>query len=111
MSSADLKRLIQSDKIQAVLRPRQSKPSRRVVKKNPLKHIQVMLKLNPYAEVIKRKAHLSSIRARATRAQAKAQKGGEAGKKTDTGAKVQAKKIVAKKEIVTKVTTTKVVNA
>ncbi|GAU98214.1 hypothetical protein RvY_09390 [Ramazzottius varieornatus] len=111
MSSADLKRLIQSDKIQAVLRPRQSKPSRRVVKKNPLKHIQVMLKLNPYAEVIKRKAHLSSIKARATRAQAKAQKGGEAARKTDTGAKVQTKKIVAKKETVTKVTTTKVVTA
>jgi len=63
MTTTDLKRLLQSDELQAALRPRKAKPSRRVVKKNPLKHIQVMLKLNPYAEVIKRKAHLKSIKA------------------------------------------------
>ncbi|XP_055331847.1 60S ribosomal protein L4-like [Paramacrobiotus metropolitanus] len=60
MTITDLKRLLQSDKIQAALRPRKNKPSRRVVKKNPLKHIRVMLKLNPHAEVVKRKAHLRS---------------------------------------------------
>jgi large subunit ribosomal protein L4e len=63
MTTTDLKRLLQSDELQAALRPRKAKPSRRVVKKNPLKHIQVMLKLNPYAEVIKRRAHLKSIKA------------------------------------------------
>jgi len=63
MTTTDLKRLMQSDELQAALRPRKPKQSRRVVKKNPLKHIQVMLKLNPFAEVIKRKAHLQSIKA------------------------------------------------
>ena len=67
MTSTDLKRLLQSDELQAALRPRKAKPSRRVVKKNPLKHIQVMLKLNPYAEVIKRRSHLKSIKAVASK--------------------------------------------
>lgn len=62
MTVTDLKRLFQSDELQAALRPRKAKPSRRVVKKNPLRHIKVMLKLNPYAEVIKRKAHLQSAK-------------------------------------------------
>lgn len=75
MTTTDLKRLLQSDELQAALRPRKAKPSRRVVKKNPLKHIQVMLKLNPYAEVVKRRAHLKSIKAGS-----KGSKGAAAGK-------------------------------
>jgi large subunit ribosomal protein L4e len=62
MTVTDLKRLFQSSELQEALRPRKQKPSRRVVKKNPLKHIRVMLKLNPYAEVVKRKAILQSTK-------------------------------------------------
>ena len=40
----------------AVLRPRRSATKRATVKKNPLKNIKAMLKLNPYAAVHKRAA-------------------------------------------------------
>jgi large subunit ribosomal protein L4e len=60
MTVTDLKRLLQSSELQEALRPRKQKPSRRVVKKNPLKHIRVMMRLNPYSEVVKRKAILQS---------------------------------------------------
>merc|ERR1712168_1161379 len=57
MTNTDLQRIIQSDEVKSVLAARKTSISRRrTVKKNPLKNIKVMLKLNPYAAVTKRAA-------------------------------------------------------
>jgi len=54
MGNADVSRIINSDAIQSVLRPIAEAPKRSQLKKNPLKNINVMLRLNPYASVLKR---------------------------------------------------------
>ncbi|KAJ8141953.1 hypothetical protein OY671_004890 [Metschnikowia pulcherrima] len=53
VSNTDFKSLINSAEIQAVVRPAQDAHTKRphVLKKNPLKNKQVMLRLNPYARV------------------------------------------------------------
>jgi len=56
LTNSDLQRIIQSDSVKASLRPRRSATARKTIKKNPLKNIKVMLKLNPYAAVQKRAA-------------------------------------------------------
>jgi large subunit ribosomal protein L4e len=56
VSQADLTRLINSSEIQTALRPIKGAPTQKkggkagVLKKNPLKNKQVMLRLNPYAK-------------------------------------------------------------
>lgn len=54
MTNGDLTRLISSDEIQSVAKPRKAAPRRFTLKKNPLKNLGVMLKLNPYAAVLRR---------------------------------------------------------
>lgn len=63
MTNADFSRLIKSEEIRKVLRA--PKKNVRVVsrKKNPLKNVRAMIKLNPYAAVLKRAA---IVRARRT---------------------------------------------
>merc|ERR1711953_308194 len=56
MANADLQRILQADEVKAALKPRRSATKRVTVKKNPLKNIKTMLKLNPYAAVQKRAA-------------------------------------------------------
>jgi len=56
MANADLQRILQADEVKAALRPRRSATKRTTVKKNPLKNIKTMLKLNPYVAVQKRAA-------------------------------------------------------
>jgi large subunit ribosomal protein L4e len=56
MANADLQRILQDDAVKASLRPRRSATRRSTVKKNPLKNIKTMLKLNPYVAVQKRAA-------------------------------------------------------
>jgi len=56
LANADLQRILQADEIKAALKPRRSATKRSTVKKNPLKNIKTMLKLNPYAAVQKRAA-------------------------------------------------------
>jgi len=58
VTNADLARLINSDEIQSVVRPVQSN-KRRAFKKNPLKNIGVMIRLNPYAAQQKRQRILA----------------------------------------------------
>eukprot|EP01092_Planopodium_desertum_P004322 TRINITY_DN1885_c1_g1_i1.p2 TRINITY_DN1885_c1_g1~~TRINITY_DN1885_c1_g1_i1.p2 ORF type:complete len:340 (-),score=89.54 TRINITY_DN1885_c1_g1_i1:46-1065(-) len=53
VTNADLARLINSDEIQSVVRPTQIN-KRRGFKKNPLKNIGVLVRLNPYAAQQKR---------------------------------------------------------
>ncbi|XP_074280637.1 large ribosomal subunit protein uL4-like [Silene latifolia] len=56
MLNGDLNRIINSDEIQSVVRPTKKGVNRAVLKKNPLKNLNVMLKLNPYAKAAKRMA-------------------------------------------------------
>lgn len=58
MTNCDLSRLLHSDEIQKALRPPMKGVSRRVLKRNPLKNIAVLAKLNPYAVVEKKLAKL-----------------------------------------------------
>jgi large subunit ribosomal protein L4e len=54
MSNPDLARIINSDEIQSVVRPVKQEIKRRVLKKNPLKNLGALLKLNPYAKTARR---------------------------------------------------------
>merc|ERR1711942_242909 len=60
MANADLQRILQADEVKAALKPRRAATKRVTVKKNPLKNIKTMLKLNPYAAVQKRAAQKAS---------------------------------------------------
>jgi len=68
LSNGDLARIINSDEIQSVVRPAAEKPAKVFRKRNPLKNLDAMAHLNPYA-VAARKAE---TRAQAARAEAKA---------------------------------------
>ncbi|GKV05698.1 hypothetical protein SLEP1_g17681 [Rubroshorea leprosula] len=71
MVNADLARIINSDKVQSVVRPINKEVKRaRSRKKNPLKNLNTMLKLNPYAKTARRMALL----AEAQRVKAKKEK-------------------------------------
>ncbi|KAF7804499.1 60S ribosomal protein L4-like [Senna tora] len=70
MVNSDLARIINSDEIQSVVRPINKQVKRAPLKKNPLKNLNVMLKLNPYAKTAKRMALL----AEAERVKAKKEK-------------------------------------
>merc|ERR1712194_731932 len=47
MDNADVSRIINSDEVQSVLRPKLEAPKKFAVKKNPLKNPMVMARLNP----------------------------------------------------------------
>lgn len=63
MTNADLARIINSDEIQSKLRPAIRRVKRAPLKKNPLKNLGVLLKLNPYAKAQRRQ----ELRAEAAR--------------------------------------------
>ena len=62
MANADVARLVNSDEVQSVVRAPRSAPPRRGLRKNPLKNLGAMLKLNPYAKVAKRHALAASTK-------------------------------------------------
>ncbi|KAK8633056.1 hypothetical protein V6N13_013910 [Hibiscus sabdariffa] len=70
MVNADLARIINSDEVQSVVKPIEKEVKRAPMKKNPLKNLNVMLKLNPYAKTAKR----MSLLAEAQRVKAKKEK-------------------------------------
>ncbi|CAA7388082.1 unnamed protein product [Spirodela intermedia] len=59
MSNSDLSRIINSDEVQSVVRPIKTEVKRKALKKNPLKNLNAMLKLNPYAKTARRVALLT----------------------------------------------------
>jgi len=59
MTNTDLSRILKSDEIHKALRAPNTKTRRRVLKKNPLKNLRVMMKLNPYAKTYRRMAILA----------------------------------------------------
>ncbi|KAI8319052.1 hypothetical protein GQ54DRAFT_318733 [Martensiomyces pterosporus] len=56
ISNPDVSRIIASDEVQAVVRPAGSRFTKRpfTQKKNPLRNTQVLVRLNPYAQVLRR---------------------------------------------------------
>lgn len=54
MWNADLARIINSDEVQSVVKPMKKDVKRSVIMKNPLKNLNVMVILNPYAKTAKR---------------------------------------------------------
>lgn len=76
MGNTDLTRLIKSEEIRKVLRPAQKKVVRRVRRLNPLKNTKAMLRLNPYAAVLKRNAILTIQKRMKQRAELLAKKRG-----------------------------------
>jgi len=59
MTNSDLGRILKSEEIQKALRAPNKKINRKVMKKNPLKNLGAMVKLNPYAISAKRHAILA----------------------------------------------------
>ncbi|XP_063231779.1 large ribosomal subunit protein uL4 [Bacillus rossius redtenbacheri] len=76
MASTDLARLLRADEIRNVLRQPRKVVRRSVKKLNPLRNTRAMLKLNPYAAVLKRKAILTSLKAKRARDEILAKKRG-----------------------------------
>ncbi|OVA09940.1 Ribosomal protein L4/L1e [Macleaya cordata] len=70
MVNADLARIINSDEVQSVVRPIKKDAKRAPMKKNPLKNLNTLLRLNPYAKTARRMALL----AEAQRVKAKKEK-------------------------------------
>lgn len=83
MTSTDLRRILTSDEIKKVLKPKKT-VQRRTRKRNPLKNMAVMAKLNPYAVTAKRVALLTEQKNKARKEQKK------------TGAKAPAKPVKGK---------------
>lgn len=75
MQNTDVEKIVQSDEIQSVVRDRKLQLRRPVLKKNPLKNLYAMVKLNPLALSLKRNRILAH-----QRAVAKKQKKAQAGK-------------------------------
>ncbi|XP_057616220.1 60S ribosomal protein L4-like [Chionomys nivalis] len=62
MMNTDLSRILRSPEIQRALRAPRKKIQRRVLKKNPLKNLRIMLKLNPHAKTMRRNTILHQAR-------------------------------------------------
>jgi len=69
MANSDITRLINSDEVQAVVRPQQTTVVRKQLKKNPLKNLGVMVRLNPYALSLRRSELLAQERRAAKKAE------------------------------------------
>merc|ERR1711981_298999 len=69
MSNADLPRVINSAEVQAKARPAKSTTKFHRIKKNPLKNLGVMIKLNPYAKCLKRTKSIKKAKFVPTEAQ------------------------------------------
>uniref|UniRef100_A0A8C9SK08 Ribosomal protein L4 n=1 Tax=Scleropages formosus TaxID=113540 RepID=A0A8C9SK08_SCLFO len=81
MTNTDLSRILKSPEIQKALRAPNKKITRRVLKKNPLNNLRVMMKLNPYAKTARRMAilqHDPTIKAKLLKPKTKRRKGAKA---------------------------------
>eukprot|EP00244_Chara_vulgaris_P003947 TRINITY_DN175_c0_g1_i4.p1 TRINITY_DN175_c0_g1~~TRINITY_DN175_c0_g1_i4.p1 ORF type:complete len:472 (+),score=110.08 TRINITY_DN175_c0_g1_i4:188-1417(+) len=74
MANSDLSRLINSDEIQSIVKPIKHDMKRRVLKKNPLKNIGMMVKLNPHSRTVRRVRLLDAERKKAAKAAGKVYK-------------------------------------
>lgn len=68
MANPDLERLLKSEEITSVLRRPKKNVTRHVRRLNPLTNTRALIKLNPYAEVVKRRAILAAEKRKVVRA-------------------------------------------
>jgi len=90
MTNSDLGRLLKAFEIQSVLRAPIKRQARRKVKKNPLKNIGLMSRLNPYAAVQKRQTLLTQLKGRRTGNTAESK---TAARKLRTHASIRSKRL------------------
>ncbi|XP_034838935.1 large ribosomal subunit protein uL4 [Maniola hyperantus] len=95
MANTDLTRLLKSEEIRKCLRAPNKRVIRATRKLNPLVNAKAMLRLNPYAAVMKRKAMLDQQRTKNVRALALAEKRGI--KLPDSDPAVRAQKLREKR--------------
>lgn len=69
MANSDLARIINSDEIQSIVRPPKESQKKRVLKKNPLKNLAALIKLNPFAEAARKQAKEAELRQKEARAE------------------------------------------
>jgi large subunit ribosomal protein L4e len=102
MNNCDITRIINSDEVQNVVREKRRGSRKTGQKKNPLTNLNALLKLNPYAKTMKRKAFLFQEKRLA--AKAATGKSGRAAsfalaraseKKRNANAKAQSDKVAA----------------
>lgn len=77
MANTDLSRILKSDEIQSVLRPRNTKVVHRSIKRNPLKSSVVMRRLNPHALILKSQARANNEARRKARELVRQSKSGK----------------------------------
>jgi len=99
MTNNDLTRLLKSDEIQNAVRAPQKRKQkqRKVMKKNPLKNMKVMVRLNPFAPVQKKTAKLVEEARKKERQARLDEKRGIATVDTTAKSKARPRKMVAKK--------------
>jgi len=83
MSNADLSRLLKSEEIQKVIRPRRVEEKPAPARRNALKNAKLMKTLNPYAAILKKYRRIDTERRTAARSLVKDSK---SGKKVDAKA-------------------------
>jgi large subunit ribosomal protein L4e len=90
MTNSDLTRIINSDEIQSRLNAKKVSNTRRRIKKNPLKNLGVMVRLNPYALSLRRSELLAQERRAANKEAITAAKRAKAAKTRKLQGKTKA---------------------
>lgn len=93
MTNTDLARLLKSEEIQKVLRAPSNDRQRKVLKKNPLKNMRTMQRLNPYAAVQRRNAILTEEKRKRQKQAILDKRRGIATVAESTGGKARARKV------------------
>jgi large subunit ribosomal protein L4e len=75
IANADITRIINSDEVQSKLRAPKKQPRNVPHKKNPLRNLGVLLRLNPYAKAVKRRELISAEKKAARQKVVKANRG------------------------------------
>lgn len=108
MANTDLSRLLKSEEIRAVLRAPNKQVHRRVRRLNPLVNKRALIRLNPYAAVVKRRAILAVEQRKHARVLEDAKRRGVTLNKANTAARfvksqegrsVQLKKVAAARKV------------
>lgn len=100
MANPDLERLLKSEEITSVLRRPNKRVVRHVRRLNPLTNTRALVKLNPYAEVVKRRAILAAQKRKLVRQAEFAKKRGVELKKKSTAARSLRRDELRLKQIV-----------
>jgi len=98
MTNADFTRLIKSEQVKKAVRPTKKVVKRATMKRNPLKNTRLMIKLNPYAAVVKRAAMLAARRSRKRKEKVDGERKAVVPKEGDKSKAAKGKAAVGKKK-------------